>query len=142
MTTLTARSWEEIRNYYLSFGEGPWLAHHRPMLDLVAWLEKEVPGEIFGSVGISGLYLSDRAQFGWCEHMLQITMMPTPGFTLFEYHRAPGSTDGMRKQIPTKEAIECLREFLVYKFGVHRPAKTEPNQPPQTTPGSCAPLRV
>src|SRR5215204_4737171 len=82
MTTLTARSWEEIRSYYLSFGEGPWLAHHRPMLNLVAWLEKEVSGEIFGSVGISGLYLCDRAQFGWCEHMLQITMMPTPGFTL------------------------------------------------------------
>lgn len=133
MTTLTARSWGEIRSYYLSFGEGAWLAHHRPMLDLVAWLEEEVPNEIFGSVGISGLYLSDQAQFGWCEHMLQITMMPTPGFVLFEYHRAAGSTDGMRKQASVSESVECLRQFLAYKFGVHRPVKEEPNQAPEPT---------
>ena len=136
MTTLTAMGWDEIRDFYLSFGEGPWLSHHRPMLDLVAWLEKEVSGEIYGSVGISGLYLSDRPQFVWCEHMLQIRMIPTPGFTFFEYHRAPGSRDGMQKQVPTFEAVECLREFLIYKFGVHRPAKKEPIQSVQTRPTS------
>lgn len=122
MTTLTAKSWAEIRAYYLSFSEA-WLARHRPMLDLVAWLEEETSAEIFGSVGMSGLYLSDRSQFGWCEHMLQITMMPTPGFVHFEYHRAPGSLDGMKKQVPVEESVECLRQFLAYKFGVHRPPK-------------------
>lgn len=133
MTTLGSIGWEEIRAYYLSFGEGPWLERHRPMLNLVSWLEKEVAGEIFGSVGLHGLLLSDRASFSWCEHMLQITMMPTPGFILFEYHRAPGSLDGMRKQVVIEESVECLRQFLAHKFGVHRPAKKEPNQSPEPT---------
>lgn len=137
MTTLTAIGWEEILCYYLSFGEGPWLERHRPMLDLVGWLEKEVTGEIFGTVGLHGLLLSDRASFCWSEHMLQITMMPTPRFVLFEYHRAPGSLDGMRKQVPVEESAECLRQFLAHKFGVHRPAKKAPDH----SAGAASPSR-
>ncbi len=121
MKQIQAIGWDEVREYYLSFGEGPWLDHHRPMLDLVAWLERETPKEIFGNVGLHGLYLADRPQFGWCEHMLQITMLPTPGLTCFEYHRTPGALDGMRKVVPTTEAVECLRLFLALKFGVRRP---------------------
>jgi hypothetical protein len=135
MTAIATRSWDEIRQYYLSFGEGAWLSRHRPMLNLVSWLEEEkVSGEVFGTVGLSGLLLSNQAKFNWGEHMLQITIMPTPGFMLFEYYRAPGSTDGMKKQVPVEESVECLRQFLAYKFGIHRPPNNGLNRVPEQIP--------
>lgn len=32
----------------------------------------------------------------------------------------PKFTDGMKKTVPTTESVECLRQFLAYKFGIPR----------------------
>jgi hypothetical protein len=135
MTAMETRSWSDIRGYYLSFGEGPWRLRHQPMLDLIAWIEAE---GLCATVGLSGLWISDRPLLSWGEHVLQIAMV-TPERVQFEYHGVLGSTDGMRKTTPVAGAIECLRQFLAYKFGIHRPQKERANQRPEEEPGKSSP---
>ena len=132
----TKQDWNDIRQYYLSFGEGPWLDRHRPMLDLITWIEREGLAEtLYGKVGLSGLWISDQPSSPFRDgNMLQISMA-TADSILFEYHRVPGSSDGMKKTVPTTEAVECLRQFLAYKFGIHRPSKNSgPDGPPNGSP--------
>lgn len=123
MTTNT-QSWADIRQYYLSFGDGPWFERHRPMLDLISWIEAECLAEtLYGKVGLSGLWISDQLSSPFRDgNMIQITMA-TSETVLFEYHRIPGSTDGMKKIVSVSDACECLRQFLAYKFGIYRPYK-------------------
>ena len=94
------------------------------MLDLISWIEAEdLAATLYGKVGISGLWISDQLSSPFRDgNMVQVTMA-TPETVLFEYHRIPGSTDGMKKIVSASDACECLRQFLAYKFGIHRPYK-------------------
>jgi hypothetical protein len=132
--TVKMAGWDQVQRYYADFGTGPWMARFAPVLRIAAWLKEEgYTAELHGMACRAGLIISDRAEFPWGEHMIRVDSQPTPGFMEIEYCRAPGDQRNMRKQVTEDEAPECLRQFLAYYFGVHRPKKKDPNQAPDPT---------
>ncbi|MBL9204696.1 MAG: hypothetical protein JNN01_06405 [Opitutaceae bacterium] len=121
------------RDYYSSFGEGPWQRFHVPMLAIIDWIEgQDLASEVFVSAGLSGLWISDRPHDPSGDHMLHVETHG-PEFVHFEYAKKHGAMDTMKKTVKHQEAVECFRQFLAYKFGLHRkPEENEPNQPAQT----------
>ena len=121
--------------YFADFGEGlplKWRAY----VEILKWLEEqELHREVYLSVGLSGIWLSDRL-FGAFrdDHILNILVQGD--FIHFEYHRIHGSTDTMKKTVTRVEATECLRQFLNHKFGIHRVRASLPNHSPEPAPGA------
>ena len=108
------------REYYVSFGEGPWQRFHAPMLAIIEWIEREdLASEVFISAGLSGLWISDRPHNSNGDHILHIETRGLE-FVHFEYAKKRGALDAMTKTVKYEEAVECFRQFLAYKFGLHR----------------------
>jgi hypothetical protein len=108
------------------------------MIRVVDWLKDEkIEDELFAFTSMHDLVITDRKEFDWDHHTLCVSLdFPTRKLH-FEYARHWASTDRMKKIAEESEAIEVLRQFLAYKFGVHRPPRTEPNQALQHNDPSC-----
>ncbi|HRE84157.1 MAG TPA: hypothetical protein PLN52_24140 [Opitutaceae bacterium] len=98
-----------------------------PIIRVLEWLKEErIERELFAFNSMHDLVITDREEFDWDHHTLRISLdFHTKKFHL-EYTRHSGASDRMKKEAEESQAIEVLRQFLAYKFGVHRPRK--PNQ--------------
>ena len=97
------------------------------MLALLDWIDKEkLDSELYAITSMDALILSNKEIFKWCENTLRIEVRDKK--IHFRYSRLEASTDDMEKIVDEPEAVETLRLFLAYKFGIHRsPVKPELN---------------
>jgi hypothetical protein len=97
------------------------------MLVLLDWIEREaLCSELYPITSMSSLVISNKENFRRGENTLAIEAIPSMNKVHFRYSRLVYSTDDMEKTVDESEAIETLRLFLAYKFGIHRsPAKDE-----------------
>ena len=95
----------------------------QPMLLLLDWIhEQKLEDEIFAFTSMFDLVISDRRDMQLGENTLSVSWQPQEKRMHFCYERLVESTDVVEKSVPEEQAIETLREFLAYKFGVHRTA--------------------
>ena len=127
------QSWPRIHAFYADL-----LAKHQvpvsPIIRLLEWLKEQgLEDVLFAFTSMHDLVITDHEEFDWDHHTLRVSLdFQTKRFH-FEYARHSGATDAMKKEVEEPEAIESLRQFLAYKFGVHRAPEEGPIQPPQTT---------
>jgi hypothetical protein len=117
------QSWPRIHGFYADL-----LDRHQlpvtPIIQLLAWLKKEqMEEQLYAFTSMHDLVITDSQEFDWDHHTLRISPDFASHKIRFEYARHSGATDVMRKEVAEAEAIEALRQFLAYKFGVHRRAE-------------------
>ncbi len=101
------------------------------MIRMIDWLNEEgIEDELFAFTSMHDLVITDRKEFDWDHHTLCISLDFSTGKLHFEYARHWAATDRTKKTAEEPQAIEALRQFLAYKFGIHRASKKEPNQSP------------
>ncbi len=90
------------------------------MLALVDWIERaDLASELYVSAGLSGLWISDRPHDPNGDHMLQVQVRGSD-YVYFEYAVKRGALEKMNKTVRYQDSVECFRQFIAYKFGLHR----------------------
>ncbi len=136
-STVPLSSVERIREWCGSDVGGVVVRGMNTIIDIVDWLEEEdLLGEVFLSLGFYGFVVSDRPEIIWGRNMLLLNARYSEDLVMFEYHRIEGSADVDHQLCRREEAVEKFRQFLTYKFGIHRPERKESNQSVQTRPTS------
>jgi len=128
MKPVVQPSLEQPRRYFAQFGSVV-PRECGPLLEIVDWIEREkLAATLYIAASLDGLAVSDRLHSSSADHVLNIRAHGSE-FVFFEYHHTRGASDGMRKTVRYAEVVEVFRQFLAYKFGIHRPhPKEEPNQ--------------
>jgi hypothetical protein len=114
------QSWPCIHAFYADL-----LAKHQvpvsPIIRLLEWLKEEgIEDGLFAFTSMHDLVITDQEEFDGDHHTLRVSLDFQTQRLHFEYARHAGATDSMKKEVEESEAIESLRQFLAYKFGVHR----------------------
>ncbi len=114
--------WAAIRGRYEDLARNGHDAE--PFLRLLTWIRDEkLEEEIFAHTSMFDLVISDRPEVRSGENTLRLSLDPKKRIMHFRYNRLFGSTDVMEKAVSIEDSVETLREFLAYKFGVHRNKK-------------------
>ena len=120
---IRTENWPKIHAFYAHL-----LADYRlpvePIIRLLEWIEEEgIERELFAFTSMHDLVITDQEEFDWDHHTLRVSLdFHTKKFH-FEYARHSGASDRMTKEAEESGAIEVLRQFMAYKFGVHRSQK-------------------
>ncbi len=123
MTKCRTRPWAEVTRLYSGLEERYGL-HVQPIRQLVQWIEKEKLNDVlYPTTSMHDLLLTDRPEFTWGEHVLRISLDFETKTLTFRYDRLSASTDFMEKTVGEADGIETLRQFISYKFGIHRPKR-------------------
>ena len=132
MNIAKTRPWSEVRARYVKLVQESGF-NMRGLLKLLDWIHDEgLESEIFAHTSHNTLVISvcSPAQRG--ENVLYVSWIPKDATVGFRYERLSASTDWVEKTVQECDAVETLREFLAYKFGVYRKAKS-PNQTVERT---------
>jgi hypothetical protein len=132
---IKTENWSEIHAFYDHL-----LVDYRvpvgPIIRVLKWLKEEgIESELSAFTSMHDLVITDHEEFDWDHHTLRMSLDFHSKKFHFEYIRHAGASDRMKKEAEESAAIEVLRQFLAYKFGVHRPQKPGANQSlPSTAP--------
>jgi hypothetical protein len=123
MSVTRSKSWKDIRKHY---GDRESFS---PIIRLLDWIQAQgLENEIFAHTSMFDLIISNQQQGRMGENALRIGLSGR-GHLRFRYDRLFASTDFEEKIVPHEEAVETLRVFLAYKFGVYRPTDAMPRPP-------------
>jgi hypothetical protein len=118
-TAQTARPWPDIVKYWDDFTiERPKLEPLRQLIHTLA--ESPASAVLFGSFFLhgegDGIMVSDSSDFHRTDNVLEIYFRPTGSHFEFRHRTFSGQDD--HKMCLASEAVETLRLFLRYKYGV------------------------
>lgn len=111
----TTQPWPELVRYWADFAKD--MPSLEPLHRLVAALaSSSVSSSLFGRITWRGIALSDTADFRSTDSTLEIDYFN--GGRHFEFRHRTFSGHDDRKMVTESEALETLRLFLKYKYGV------------------------
>ena len=111
----TTQPWPEIVSYWQDWVKDQ--PFREPLCRLVAALASSpVSSSLFGSITWHGIAISDTIDFRSTDNTLEIDLLTREGQFEFRHRAFSGHDD--RKMVPASEALETLRQFLKYKYGL------------------------
>lgn len=118
-TSRKARPWSDIVKYWADWEVE--LPRLQPLHQLVRTLASSPASSVlFGSIMTladgTGIFISDSPEFRSTDSTLEIRFFPVGGH--FEFQHRTFSSHDDHKMVRASEAVETLRLFLKYKYGV------------------------
>jgi len=107
--------WEKIAAYWSNFAaDMPQLEPLHRFVQTIA--SSPLSSSVFGRITWHGIALSDTPDFRSTDNTLEIDYFTPGGHFEFRHRTFSGNDD--RKMVKASEALETLRLFLKYKYGV------------------------
>ena len=131
-TKVTTLPWPQVRaifEHHVASG-----IKNAPLLKLIHWIEEEnLTADLFATPMHAHLVIASAQSFRMWEDMLDIRWNEAARSFTFEYYKR-GCHPEMSKTVVEAQGVEMLREMVAYKFGVHRPSRSEPTAAPNGGP--------
>jgi|SRR4051812_8551003 hypothetical protein len=132
-TEVTTMPWPQIRAIFEDHVASG--IKNGPLLRLIHWIEQEdLTADLFATPMHAHLVIASSQSFRMWEDMLDIRWTEAARSFTFEYYKR-GCHPEMSKTVEEAQGVETLREMLAYKFGLHKPPRSEPNASPNGGPG-------